>query len=1766
MAPPAQIPCPSPGCGWKTPENIPTYDLVTTHLQLHVSTNHAAGGGPSHNTAKVDKRPRPEATQDMSEHAFRFFESEWSLYKRATGISGQTLIDELWTCMNTDLKQLVFDQGSTELLDTEEKMMSRIKSLAVAVLHTAVHTVRLHEAEQISDESCKAFAARARGMASNCQLNKKCTCGVAVSYLEETVYHVVLAGLRDKELQEACTTQALLGNIKDISTLIEYCTAKESGNLGSVTVGGIKSAHQKRKFQSPLATPSHNLPPAKCHHCGQKNHGSKEAREKECKAFSATCTNCGKKSHFAAMCKSRTQTAAAVEEKRVTLDHGALHFGFCAIEAGSWDYPDPSRVVTRSNYPSIPTSNSFSVLATIAEIEEPTWSPPARAKGTRPPSTPSPPRQRWSRTGRRKKQIPLAQNEVADLEHQLNQQAKPLSSATPPCKVPLCHMEHDSNLGWREITPMDSPILPVTLEIHVHTYTALKLPPPVMSRPHKTKVRSVADSGAQLNIIPVREITAMGIKIDSLLPVSVRVSGASQGSSINIVGGVLLRVKGLASKSCSSLQLFYVANNVSRTYLSLSTLKALRVVPVDFPKVGMDEDIVVAANGQAVSGPARCTNTGVVQPGDKPCSCPNRTVPPVSPPKLPCSPTPENVPRIKQYLLDRYSSSSFNCCERQPLPLMKSSPPIKLHVDLQAKPVAVHVPALVPIHWQLGVKEGLDRDCRLGVLERVPPNTPTTWLHRMCVTAKHDGTPRRTIDFRNLNKHAPRQTHHTPSPWNLVSSIPAGVFKSTFDCWHGYHSLQLAEEDRDLTTFISPWGRYRYLTLPQGVLSAGDGYTQRLDSILEGFQRLRRCIDDNLLWDETIEDQFFRCCDFLDTCGRQGVILNPHKFQFASKTVDFLGFKLTEQGVQPMDGFIEDILSFPTPANITDVRSFFGAIAQVSYSFAISPTMLPFRHLLSSKVPFSWSAELDTAFGASKQEIVRQCKAGVRSFSPTLPTCLATDYSKFALGYWLCQKHCSCPGTIPGCCSTGWQTVYVGSRFCKQAEQNYAPIEGEACAAAWAAEKCKYFLLGLPNFTLALDHKPLLSILADKELGDVTNPRLRNQKDKLLPFRFTPVHIAGKEHVVPDAWSRRSDSPIPAQPITTGYDLTDVSNIDKEYSSHFGPPSWVTSPHSTPDTYQIAALGVSLHAEDSEDIDDVDSEMEALIAGMAMQALHELSASCQVAGQTPVRVITWEILQEAAAKSIPYQLLVSFIAFGLPEDSKDWPKILQQYYPYRHSLLVMDNVVLFGERPLIPDSLQQEVLSHLHAAHTGNTNMMSRAAQSVFWPGMKQDIISTRAHCTSCTRNAPSNPNQPPEPPTQPDFPFSHVCMDFFAVNGLTYLALCDRYTGWLSILCLKRDDSAHVISALREYFSCWGVAKHITSDGASVFTSAACKDFLHRWGVKHRVSSAYYPRANKRSELAVKSAKRIIMDNLGRKGELDTDRMARSLLAHRNTPDPMTGLSPAMILFGRELRDHLPAVLSKYRPRKEWRIETEHREKAFAKRHSRMEERLQFGAKPLQPLSIGDTVVVQDQSNPLKPGKWTKTGTVVEILPHHSYMVIIHGSREPTQRNRKFLRKITPFHPMIPHLSHPILQPPVQHRDTQPDHLAPQGPSHHAHPSAGDDDGHAVQSSPGHAEQLGDNPPGPSDDRHPVQLTAAPPQSRQKYPPPHLRERWIVAKPSPHAADDQGPGPADSERLPQGDGPSLPSALAYRDQPAAPPGQDAISLLLQREKDGQRL
>ena len=175
-----------------------------------------------------------------------------------------------------------------------------------------------------------------------------------------------------------------------------------------------------------------------------------------------------------------------------------------------------------------------------------------------------------------------------------------------------------------------------------------------------------------------------------------------------------------------------------------------------------------------------------------------------------------------------------------------TGPPLEIHIDEDAKPKACHTAAPIPIHWQDQVYRDLLRDEALGVIEKVPYGEPVKWCHRMVVTRKHNGSPRRTVDLSPLNKYCKRETFAGDAPFQLARRVPGNTWKTVVDAWNGYHSVPLRESDRHLTTFITPFGRWRYTRAPQGFLSSGDGYNRRVDAILTDFERKERCVDDTI--------------------------------------------------------------------------------------------------------------------------------------------------------------------------------------------------------------------------------------------------------------------------------------------------------------------------------------------------------------------------------------------------------------------------------------------------------------------------------------------------------------------------------------------------------------------------------------------------------------------------------------------------------------------------------------------------------------------------------------------------------------------------------------------------------------------------------------------------------------------------------------------------------------------------------------------------------
>ena len=126
--------------------------------------------------------------------------------------------------------------------------------------------------------------------------------------------------------------------------------------------------------------------------------------------------------------------------------------------------------------------------------------------------------------------------------------------------------------------------------------------------------------------------------------------------------------------------------------------------------------------------------------------------------------------------------------------------------------------------------------------------------------------------------------------------------------------MPLAEEDKHKTVFITEDGRYEYQRLPQGYGASNDGYTIRTDEILSKVPGrpetpdYEKIVDDIIQWSGDMEEAFHRVCGILSHCSKAGMVFSPAKFVFAAKGVEYAGFWVGWDSIQPTPKYIQNKL------------------------------------------------------------------------------------------------------------------------------------------------------------------------------------------------------------------------------------------------------------------------------------------------------------------------------------------------------------------------------------------------------------------------------------------------------------------------------------------------------------------------------------------------------------------------------------------------------------------------------------------------------------------------------------------------------------------------------------------------------------------------------------------------------------------------------------------------------------------------------------------
>ena len=372
------------------------------------------------------------------------------------------------------------------------------------------------------------------------------------------------------------------------------------------------------------------------------------------------------------------------------------------------------------------------------------------------------------------------------------------------------------------------------------------------------------------------------------------------------------------------------------------------------------------------------------------------------------------------------------------------------------------------------------------------------------------------------------------------------------------------------------------------------------------------------------------------------------------------------------------------------------------------------------------------------------------------------------------------------------------------------------------------------------------------------------------------------------------------------------------------------------------------------------------------------------------------IMQKIVSETAKDEIMTEMIRLtkqGWPSTSKDILPAIKPYFTYRHDLTESNNILLKGDRIVIPVKLQREMLKILHESHLGMVKTKQLAKESVFWPGMSSQIEDKISRCETCQSFRNLQQAEPLINHNIPELPFSKVGIDLFQIESKHFLLLVDYYSKYPEVAELEQTDSKTVILALKHIFARHGIPEVIISDNGPQFTSHEYHTFKQEYKFTQTYTSPQHPQGNGQVERFVQTMKTMIKKAM----RTSTD-YALALLNYRNTPIDKVNASPAQLLMGRRLNSKIPTLKKLLKPH------TQPCKTNVLKERQNIQKKYfdKKGVKEHTKLCTGDHVRYLNHQGRWATGQITK----VEAQANRKYE-IVNQKGHIIKRNRKHIFRI---------------------------------------------------------------------------------------------------------------------------------------------------------------
>ena len=324
---------------------------------------------------------------------------------------------------------------------------------------------------------------------------------------------------------------------------------------------------------------------------------------------------------------------------------------------------------------------------------------------------------------------------------------------------------------------------------------------------------------------------------------------------------------------------------------------------------------------------------------------------------------------------------------------------IKHHFKLNhTNPIYRSARRMAPLHNAIARKE-LDKILEAGIIKL----SSSAWSFPVVILSKKDGNPSFCVDYRTLNQRMKADRWPLPKIEEIFDDLEGSAYFTSLHLFSGYWKIRMAQQCKEMTTFVCRYGTYKFEVMPFGLMNAPSTFQRIMNTNVRGLPFVRVYLDDVVVFSKTLEEHLRHLQQVFDLIDKADLKLKLLKCRFARAKIKLLGHVVDKSGIIVDPNKVELIRNAPIPTTATELRSFLGLAGHYRRFICKFGDIAAVLHAATSgNGRLKWTEEMQQAFDELRIKLTSPPVLADPDFEK--PFMVKTDASSVSVGAVLAQR------------------------------------------------------------------------------------------------------------------------------------------------------------------------------------------------------------------------------------------------------------------------------------------------------------------------------------------------------------------------------------------------------------------------------------------------------------------------------------------------------------------------------------------------------------------------------------------------------------------------------------------------------------------------------------------------------------------------------------------------------------------------------------------